>query len=637
MNTNKLFSDFSLKKIWEKLLQHDKAMNSTLLILTSGNWVEQEDGTFTNTVPYSTFKDTDKLTVDLYDDGTITETALSEYEMYIDEFDIVNGALIATANTKPTQTMTIIVKGDFESTEINISDMLRRLDEMESNFTMAASAIGDALVAKEIEVPEGTSLLEMADMIRNANSLSPKVTIYYQIEKDVSNSESVTKGDSILNPTTFTPAKDGWTFTGWREDTIASGTVLQSKVAEKSISLYAVFEQNVTCTFKSYNSTKTASGKRYYNNGTISDASITAPAGATYSGWTWRGWSAAETTTGNAAVSFANGATISGLKANVTYYGLYSSTITATFKSYNTSKDVTGTRYWNAAGNYTNASVKAPTGATYSGWTWRGWSAAGTTTGNASVAYANGATISGLASAKTYYGLYSSTITLSYNGNSPTSGSTTAQTGTRYWNAAGNYINPSFKLSSNGFTKTNYIFKKWAQGSTSGTQYAVGVSVTLTANTTFYAVWGKYVFNKNYISGGITAFTKTGGSGSLGKTTMSAGNYFQITTGWISGQSLGDIIVSSNSFSRGSYTKLHYRIQTYVNSNTTTASRRYKMTVGSKTIDMYPTKGGSWITYEGDIDVSASSLTVKFDVDCGIYGNVSPITGYVRVYEMYLH
>ena len=70
MNANKLFSEFSLKKIWDKLLQHDKAMSSTLLILSSGNWTEQEDGTFKNTVSYSTFKDTDKLTVDLYDDGT---------------------------------------------------------------------------------------------------------------------------------------------------------------------------------------------------------------------------------------------------------------------------------------------------------------------------------------------------------------------------------------------------------------------------------------------------------------------------------------------------------------------------------------------------------------------------------------
>ena len=84
MNANKLFSEFSLKKIWDKLQKHDKAMSSTLLVLSSGNWIEQEDGTFTNTVPYSTFKDTDKLTVDLYDDGTITETALSEYE-YVDD------------------------------------------------------------------------------------------------------------------------------------------------------------------------------------------------------------------------------------------------------------------------------------------------------------------------------------------------------------------------------------------------------------------------------------------------------------------------------------------------------------------------------------------------------------------------
>ena len=406
MNTNKLFSEFSLKKIWEKLSQHDKAMNSTLLILTSGNWVEQEDGTFTNTVPYSTFKETDKLTVDLYDDGTITETALSEYEVYIDEFDIVNGALIATANTKPTQTMTIVVKGDFESTEINISDMLRRLDEMESNFTMAASAIGDALVAKEIEVPEGTSLLEMADIINNTGSLSPKVTIIYQIESTEYYSEKVSKGDPVLSPTTFIPAKSGWTFVGWRKDRTASSEILSNELAESAMTLYAVFEQTVTCTFTSYSNTKTVTGKRYYNNGNIA-----------------------------------------------------------------------------------NASVTVPTNAAMSGWTWRGWSSAGVTTGNASVAYANGATISDLTANATYYGLYSITITLSYSGNSNTGGSTTAQTGTRYWNASGTYVNPSFTLKTNGFTKTNYAFVKWAQGSTSGTQYAAGASVSLTANTTFYAIW----------------------------------------------------------------------------------------------------------------------------------------------------
>ena len=78
MNANKLFSEFSFKKIWDKLIQHDKAMNSTLLVLSSGKWEEQEDGTFKNTVSYSSFKETDKLTVDVYDDGNLSETALTE-------------------------------------------------------------------------------------------------------------------------------------------------------------------------------------------------------------------------------------------------------------------------------------------------------------------------------------------------------------------------------------------------------------------------------------------------------------------------------------------------------------------------------------------------------------------------------
>lgn len=145
MNANKLFSEFSLKKIWDKLLQHDKAMNSILLVLSSGNWLEQEDGTFINTVSYSTFKDTDKLTVDLYDDGTLLDTQLTEYEQYIDRFEIVNSALVATANTKPTQTMILVVKGDFESNEATVSrELLEDCFQSVSNGKeLLASAITD--------------------------------------------------------------------------------------------------------------------------------------------------------------------------------------------------------------------------------------------------------------------------------------------------------------------------------------------------------------------------------------------------------------------------------------------------------------------------------------------------------------
>ena len=88
----------------------------------------------------------------------------------------------------------------------------------------------------------------------------------------------------------------------------------------------------------------------------------------------------------------------------------------------------------------------------------------------------------------TLYAVFSQTITLSYNGNSATSGSTAAQTGTRYYNN-GNVVNPSFTLRTNGFAKTGSTFKKWAQGSAGGTQYVVGASITLSQNTVFYAVW----------------------------------------------------------------------------------------------------------------------------------------------------
>lgn len=143
MNANKLFSEFSLKKIWDKLLQHDKAMSSTLIILSSGNWVGQEDGTFKNTVAYTTFKDTDKLTVDLYDDGNLSDTQLTEYEQYIDSFEIINGALVATANTKPTKTMTVVVKGDFEYKNTDIGNFEELFQSVSDGKSLLASAITD--------------------------------------------------------------------------------------------------------------------------------------------------------------------------------------------------------------------------------------------------------------------------------------------------------------------------------------------------------------------------------------------------------------------------------------------------------------------------------------------------------------
>ena len=169
MNANKTPSKFSIKKIWDKLLQHDKAMNSTMLVLSSGNWVEQEDGTFKNTVSYKGFTENDKLNVDLYDDGSLSEKQLDEYEQYIDSFEIINGALVAIANTKPTQTLTVVVKGDFEVIIQDMSDitseLTTKIDECFQSVSNGKALLASAITDMGVETDATDTFETMATNI----------------------------------------------------------------------------------------------------------------------------------------------------------------------------------------------------------------------------------------------------------------------------------------------------------------------------------------------------------------------------------------------------------------------------------------------------------------------------------------
>lgn len=295
-------------------------------------------------------------------------------------------------------------------------------------------------------------------------------------------------------------AISGWTAKGWTafSDDQASNNDYVSAGYEYNASgdytkLYALYETTVTKTFVSYNNTEKVTGKRYFNAaGNYANPTITVPTGATYSGWTWRGWTAAEDTGADATVSWDNGSAMQGATTDSTYYGLYNKTVTRTFHSMNgtsnKSESVSGTAYYNASGTTAKAAIVVPSGGTYTGWTWRGWSGLNSTAADASVVSESGKTIYTLDDGDVY-GLYQQTITLSYNGNSADSGSVENQSGTSYYNAYGKTKNPSFYLATNGFTRNNYKWIAWAQGSASGTQYAVGAGVTLSANTTFYAVW----------------------------------------------------------------------------------------------------------------------------------------------------
>ncbi|MCD7862879.1 MAG: InlB B-repeat-containing protein, partial [Lachnospiraceae bacterium] len=305
--------------------------------------------------------------------------------------------------------------------------------------------------------------------------LSRDTTIYARYSKDIS-VNLVTGGDTLcwiascsyIAPGTYDygsvtqddPTLDGWTFLGWTTGTSASADIvyatLNNTTFTANATLYAKYSKAITLTYYSTASTaSTKTGTRYFNAyGNYSNPTFTINT-PTLSGWTFEGWTTSSDATEAAEYSSISGTAFS---EDTVLYGRWSQTITLTYYSKSsTSAAKTGTRYFNAAGNYSNPTftVSDPS---LSNWTFEGWAASASAT--ASIAYESISSAE-FSTDTTLYGKFSQSITLSYNGNSATSGSTDSQTKTRYFNTAGNYSNPSFTLASNGFTRSCYSFSKW--------------------------------------------------------------------------------------------------------------------------------------------------------------------------------
>ena len=198
-----------------------------------------------------------------------------------------------------------------------------------------------------------------------------KVT--YHVDVDLIFVEEVDDGTTCLLPTTFTPAKEGWIFVGWREDGLANSEVLSEKnMNGEPVVLYAVYKQIVTGMFISYDNIETVNGTRYYNaSGDIVNATIIACTGAEYPNWTWRGWSAAGDAAADA--SLTNGEAIFDLTDNVTYYGLYQADVILTTVVNGVSTEYKKTKYYNAHGNDENPQFTI-TDPTLENYIFLGWS-----------------------------------------------------------------------------------------------------------------------------------------------------------------------------------------------------------------------------------------------------------------------
>lgn len=296
------------------------------------------------------------------------------------------------------------------------------------------------------------------------------------------------------------PTKTGYTFNGWTvswtDSSTHSGTL--PTVSGTTLTIPANCYGNITLTAKWNTNSYTVTYDATTNGGTFKNASgYENTASVEYgksvdldkshrygekSGWTFVGWN-----TDKSATTTQSSLTMS--TNNITLYAIYSRTYTYNFIQVDGTNDSKSATIYNTA---TSGTITAPAVDSKSGYSIVGWGDSSTATKSSIASEATSVTIN---SDATYYAVYNYTVTVSYNGNGQTGGSTTNSTGTAYITAKAsgtseyNATPASITLKNNGFTKTGYQFSKWAEGSASGTQYAANATVKLSANATYYAIW----------------------------------------------------------------------------------------------------------------------------------------------------
>lgn len=123
------------------------------------------------------------------------------------------------------------------------------------------------------------------------------VIITYQVEPNDFYYEEISTGESILNPTTFTASKSGYTFLGWKYDKTTDSVILENITATEPVTLYAVFSKEITLSYNGNDSTSgsvsSQSGTIYYNNENKSTITFALKSnGFTKSGYTFSKWAA---------------------------------------------------------------------------------------------------------------------------------------------------------------------------------------------------------------------------------------------------------------------------------------------------------------------------------------------------------
>lgn len=322
--------------------------------------------------------------------------------------------------------------------------------------------------------------------------------------------QTINSGDSakLLSNTLV---KTGSTFSGWA--TSPTGAIVYKDGASYTMgtandTLYAIWAVIPTFTLTYNGNTNSAGTVPSAVTGILSGASVTVAAVGTLvkSNYTFAGWNTAPNGSGT---PYTTGSSII-ITAATTLYAQWTALPTYSL-AYDGNTNSGGTAPTTVSGIVTGTSVTvAAAGALVkTNYAFAGWNTAANGSGTD---YAADAKITMTANT-TLYAQWTQTYSLTYNGNSSTGGTAPSM-------VSGLNSGAVVTVAANTFTRTNYIFSSWnTKADGSGDSHAPNTNITITANTTLYAIWTQVFtlsYNGNSSTGG-TAVPQVSGitSGSI--------------------------------------------------------------------------------------------------------------------------
>ncbi len=211
------------------------------------------------------------------------------------------------------------------------------------------------------------------------------------------------------------------------------------------------------------------------------NAAVNLTPSAYKSGWSFLGWN----TDANAHAPLAS---LTMGKNDITLYAIYSKSFTVKFVDYSDTKKTESEVQKTVYNKSTSAQMIPPVQNTYTGWSCAGWT-------DSQAADASPAeqpfTIAGN---KTYYGLYSKSVSVTYDLGDTSS---VSEAYTALFNAAGNYKYPKF-TTRNAETQKGYTFDGWY--SPGGTKYYPGFSYTISSSLNLSFNWNPNKYTVSFYS-----------------------------------------------------------------------------------------------------------------------------------------